>query len=297
MRRPLGALVPAVILALLLAACGGPALSPTVLPPTPVPSSPSVATPAAARMTLPLRLASTTWRVQSAATLRVSGGGTAAGPEQRVQSNALVSWSAERQPTGAVRATGQVDSFTVRTSFDSQRGTQIASTPSMILLEAVLDSTAMRVATRPPLANECDRPEAGAAVLARELLVRVPDGVSRGDRWQDSSVTLVCRNGVPMTAYTSVVSRLESLDADRLIVRRDLSSRFEGKGGTAFRGLELTGTGSGVHRVEISAQRGTVERLEGSGTLTLQATERLPGNPPRTHQIVQRSEYTAVRAR
>lgn len=297
MRRSLGALVPAVVPALLLAACGGPALSPTVLPPAPAPAAPTTSPPAVARLTLPLRLASTTWRVQSAATLRVSGAGAGAGPEQRVQSNALVSWSADRQPTGAVRASGQVDSFTVRTSFDTQRGTQIASTPAMILLEAALDSTALRVATRPPLANECDRPEAGAAALARELLVRVPDGVGRGDRWQDSSVVLICRNGVPMTAYTAIVSRLESLDADRLIVRRDVTSRFEGKGGTAFRGLELTGTGAGVQRVEISAQRGTVERLEGSGTLTLQATERLPGNAPRTHQIVQRSEYSAVRAR
>ena len=294
-RRQHGALVPAVVPALLLAACGGPALSPTVLPPTPVPASPPASAPPAARLTLPLRVPSTTWRVQSAATLRVSGGGTAASPEQRVQSNALVSWSAERQPSGAVRAAGQVDSFTVRTSFDNQRSTQLPSTPAMILLEAVLDSTVVRVATKPPLANECDRPEAGAAALARELLVRVPDGVIRGDRWQDSSVTLICRNGVPMTAYTAVVSRLESMDADRLIVRREISSRFEGKGGTAFRGLELTGTGSGVQRVEISAQRGTVERLEGSGTVTLMATERLPGSPARTQQIVQRTEFSAVR--
>jgi len=95
--------------------------------------------------------------------------------------------------------------------------------------------------------------------------------------------------------YTTIVSRLERLAEDRLVVRRELTSRLEGKGGSAFRALELAGTAQGSQLVEIAPLRGTVERLEGSGTLTLTATERLPGAPVRTQQITQRTELTAVR--
>lgn len=282
-----------------LAGCGGPALTPAV--PTPVPAPVRSPGPVAApsRVSLPSRLPMTTWRVQSVARVKVTGGGVtgAAAEEQRVESGGLVSWSAERQPRGALRATGQVDSFTVRTSFDTQRGTMLPTAPAIVLLEATLDSAFMRVATRPPLANECDHPEAGALSLARDLLVRVPNGLGSGDRWKDSSVTLICRSGVPLTVYTTVNSRLETVDADRLVVRREIVSRVEGKGGSAFRALELIGTAQGSQRVEIAPQRGTVERLEGSSTLTLTAIERLPGAPARSQQIVQRTEITAVRAR
>lgn len=294
MRR--GAWVGAVVV---LAGCGGPALTPAVPPPAPasVPAAAPVVAPS--RVVLPVRLPMTTWRVQSVARVKVSGGGVtgAAADEQRVETSGVVTWSADRQSWGALRATGQVDSFTVRTSFDNQRGTMIPTAPTMVFLEATLDSALTRISTRPPLANECDRPEAGAAALARDLLVRVPNGVSEGDRWKDSSVTLICRSGVPLTVYTTVNSRLEKMSADQLVVRREIASRLEGKGGSAFRALELTGTALGSQRVEIAPQRGTVERLEGSSTLTLTAIERLPGAPARSQQIVQRAELSAVRTR
>jgi hypothetical protein len=231
--------------------------------------------------------------------VQVTGGGVTGGAaqEQRVESGGLVSWSADRQSWGALRATGQVDSFTVRTSFDTEHGTMLPAAPVRVLLEATLDSVFTRVAVRPPLANECDRPEAGALSLARDLLVRVPNGVASGEQWKDSSVTLICRSGVPLTVHTMVKSTIETMDADRLVVHREIASRLEGKGGSAFRAFELVGTAQGSQRVEIAPQRGTVERLEGSSTLTLTAIERFPGAPPRTQQIVQRTTVTAVRNR
>lgn len=287
------------VLAGLAGACGGPALSPAVPSPRPAPLPPSGPVEAPARALLPSRLASTTWQVQAVARVKVSGGGVsgAAAAEQRIESRGLVSWSASRQSTGALRAAGQVDSFVVRTSFEAGRSATLPSVPALVLLEATVDSALIRVVTKPLLANECDRPEAGAAALARDLLVRVPDGVSVGSRWKDSTVTLICRSGVPMTVYSTVNSLLEELTGDRLVIRREIAGRLEGKGGSAFRALELAGTSSGSQRVEIAAQRGTVERLEGSATLMLTAVERLPGNPPRTQQIIQRTDVTAVRAR
>ncbi|MFN7798508.1 hypothetical protein [Gemmatimonas sp.] len=286
--------------ALLLTACGGGggrvSTAATPVSGAAAPALPA-AVPAPLRVALPARLVSTTWRVQSSARVTVTGDGG----EQRIDSDAVVSWSAERQPHGALRASGQVDSFTVRTELDSRRPATAPAPapvlPGLILLDATLDSGAVRVSTRPPLANECDRPEASAAAVARDLLVRVPNGVALGDRWRDSVVTLTCRSGVPIVVHTTVLSQLEELTDEVLVVRRDLAARYQGKGGTAFRTLELTGTGVGAQRARVHALRGTLERLEGTMTLTLQATERLPGSAPRSQQIVQRTEFSAVRAR
>lgn len=226
----------------------------------------------------------------------MSGPGAPSG-EQRVESSALVSWSFERQRSGALRGTGQVDSFTVRTSFDATRGATPPAMPTLLLLDAVVDSAVVRITTRPPLVNECDRPEAGASALARELLIRVPDGVKRGDRWKDSTVSLICRSGVPLVVYTSVISTVDRLDDEQLVIRREWRTSLDGKGGSAFRALELSGTAQGSQRVEIGPARGTVERLEGMSTLTLQATERLPGSPARVQQITQKLELKAERVR
>ena len=279
--------------AALVSACGGglvpsPAPAPRQEPPPPPPVA-----RAAVRTALPARIGSVTWRVTSTARIRVSG----ERDEQRIDSRALVSWTQDRQPSGALRATGQVDSFTVRASFDNGKSTPLPSMPALLLLDAVVDSTNARVVTRPPLANECDRPEAGAAALARELLVRLPDGAAEGDQWSDSTVSLVCRSGVPMTVRTVVRSTLERLQGNRFVVTREISSTLEGRGGSVFRALDVSGTATGTQRLELDATRGSVETLEGSSTLTLQVSERAAPNPPRMQQVVQRVDVKAERAR
>ena len=268
--------------------------------PAPLPRPRSAETPRAERtVSLPTRLASTTWRVRAIATIAIRGPGASPG-EQRVESSGVVSWRFERQPSGALKGAGQVDSFSVRTSFDAATPPIVPAMPAMpalLLLDAVVDSGVARITTRPPLVNECDRPEAAAAALARELLVRIPDGVRRGSQWKDSTVSLICRSGVPLVIQTTVVSTLERLDDERLVVAREIRSTLRGTGGTAFRALGLLGTAQGSQRVEISSSRGTVERLEGTSTLSLQATERLPGSPAKVQQITQTVELKAERVR
>jgi hypothetical protein len=236
--------------------------------------------------------------------LNVSGAAMPAGvsDEQRVDTRALVSMSFERTATGALRGSGQVDSFTVRSSIaDSPTPAPLtAAAPSrvsLLLIDAFIDSTSLRVVARPPLANECDRPEVSAMQLARELLVRVPDGVGEGDQWQDSTVTLVCRSGVPLTVYTITYSTLATVSRETLVVRREMATRLEGKGGSAFRAFELVGTGSGTQRLEIAARTGILETLQGSSTLTMQLTERIPPGTPRSQQVLQRVELRAERQR
>ena len=279
--------------------------------PAPVPTpSPAVAAPAlpspivSTRVLLPRTQPLTTWTISAVTRLNVSGAAMPAGvsDEQRVDTRALVSMSFERTATGALRGSGQVDSFTVRSSIaDSPTPAPLtAAAPSrvsLLLIDAFIDSTSLRVVARPPLANECDRPEVSAMQLARELLVRVPDGVGEGDQWRDSTVTLVCRSGVPLTVYTITHSTLATVSRETLVVRREMTTRLEGKGGSAFRAFDLVGTGSGSQRLEIAARTGILETLQGSSTLTMQLTERIPPGTPRSQQVLQRVELRAERQR
>lgn len=273
-----------------MAACGG-SVAPTPLPTPSAPPAPAVVpAPAVRRTALPASIPGASWIVTSAARLRVNG----VPDEQRVESQARVTWTFDRQPSGSARAAGQVDAFTVRSSLDSGR-TGAAPPAARLLLDGLVDSAVVRVVTRPPQANECDRYESSAAALARELLVRVPDGFQVGDRWRDSTVSLVCRSDVPIAVHTTIISRVERLTDEVVVVRREILSKLDGKGGSAFRSLELAGTGSGEQRVEINARTGILERLQGTSTLTLKVTERAPSLPPRTQDVVQRVELKAER--
>ncbi|WP_411280004.1 hypothetical protein [Gemmatimonas sp.] len=286
------------------------ACAPAAPTPSPAPA-PAVAWPASSppiaafRVLLPRVQPRSNWTISAVTWLNVTGAAMPAGvsDEQRIDTRALVSMSFDRTAAGALRGSGQVDSFTVRSSIVESAKPQAATaaaaqaTPSLLLIDALIDSTNLRVVTRPPLANECDRPEVSAMQLARELLVRIPDGIEEGDQWRDSTVTLVCRNGVPLTVYTTTHSTLDKLSRETLVVKRESSTRLEGKGGTAFRAFELVGSGSGSQRIEIAAATGILERLQGTSTLTMQVVERIPPGPPRSQQVLQRVELRAERRR
>jgi hypothetical protein len=291
---------------MLMLACA-PAMPASAPTPSPVVAAPMPSAPTTSnRVLLPRTQVRTSWTISAVTQLKVSGAAMPAGvsDEQHIDTKALVSMSFNRTVTGALRGSGQVDSFTVRSSItDSEKsraGTAtIAATPvrPSLLIDALSDSTTLRVVSRPPLANECDRPEVSAMQLARELLVRIPDGVAEGDQWRDSTVTLVCRNGVPLTVYTTTRSTLTTLSREMLVVNREVSTKLEGKGGTAFRAFELIGTGSGSQRIEIAARTGILENMRGTSTLTMQVVERIPPGTPRSQQVLQKVEIRAERLR
>lgn len=307
MKRLLRSAVWCVTSQILMLACApaGPAPLPAPTPSsvvvTPTPSAPV----ASNRLLLPKTQARTSWIISAVTRLTVSGTPMPAGVsnEQRVDTRALVSMSFDRTVIGALRGSGQVDSFTVRSSI-AESPTALGATAtnplrpsSLLLIDALSDSTTLRVVSRPPLANECDRPEVSAMQLARELLVRIPDGVVEGSQWRDSTVTLVCRNGVPLTVYTTTRSTLTKFSRETLVVTRDVRTTVEGKGGTAFRAFEVVGTGSGSHRVEIATLTGILEKLQGTSTLSLQLVERIPPGTPRSQQVLQKVEIRAERMR
>ncbi|HYW30091.1 MAG TPA: hypothetical protein VE869_01200 [Gemmatimonas sp.] len=271
-----------VLAACALAACSG-GLTPAPAPapaPAPGPAAPRAETPAvrATRFRLPLALSSVSYRVELRAELERD---SASRRERDVsETSARVALALRRDARGSLRGTGRVDSFTVRASGVSVRPSanvtrSTASVPAplftSVAVDATLDSTQLRATVRPALPNECDRPEAAAASIARELLVRVPENVSIGDRWRDSLVTLVCRGAIPMTLRTIVESVAdETRDGDRILhVRQSTFSVLEGSSRTPWRQVTVSGTGSGTQDVLIDIARGVVTAIDGGSTLVV----------------------------
>jgi hypothetical protein len=182
---------------------------------------------------------------------------------------------------------GQVDSFTVRTTFDQQLA-PLPTPPALVLLDARVDSSTLRVVTRPLLDNECDRPEAAAAALAADVLVRIPDGVLRGSTWRDSTVTLVCRGGIPMTLVSVSQTTLQSMEESQLRLERRVALEVSGSGGSAFRAFEVLGRGQATHNIVVDVATGMLRRLEGRSEMTLTTNERVPQQAPRVQTVVQR---------
>ncbi len=285
--------------ACVMSACGRAAAPSVVITPAPVPAAAPVAVVLPSRIAVASAVAERSYEVR--ATARIERDSAGHNDEQRVESRGVVTWSLRRAADGAVRGSGRVDSFAVRIEGAgapvptpvpiSNVSGALSRVPTSVAFDAVLDATTVRVVTRPPLANECDRPESSATALVRDLLVRVPTSVVSGDRWRDSSVSIVCRVGIPITVRSQheyLLERVEGAAANMtLYIKRTTSTRLEGKLGSAWRALELTGSGSATDNARVDVTTGALLQLDGQGTLTLQLIDRSRPTTPRTQRITQ----------
>ena len=302
-RRKVAAIMArAIVTACALNACGRSGAPSPVAVAAPVPVVPAVVAPLPPRAALATTVAERRYDVRSSARIERDSSGHK--DEQRVESQGVVTWSLQRSADGALRGSGRVDSFVVRiegagtaapTPVNAPTSPTNAATPprpsSTVAFDAILDATSVRVVTRPPLANECDRPEAGATALVRDLLLRVPTTVVSGDRWRDSTVSIICRVGIPITVRSQheyLLERIEgSASTTTLVIKRVTNTRLEGKLGAAWRALELTGSGSETDNARVDVTTGALLLLDGQGTLTLQLTDRSRPTTPRTQRITQ----------
>lgn len=299
---------------LFLSACGGTATVPPQVA-LPAPQAPQE-TPV--RVHLPAIVPRATWHVSSVARISINSGdpevdGRASSSEEHATTSALVSWALDRTSPGVLRGTGEIDSFTVHSTIDTifnhvskptpalnqddatASSGQPAAVSSFILLDAVLDSLTHRVVTRPARSSGCDLPEAAATELAGQLLMRIPDNLAADDHWRDSTVSVICRAGIPITVTTVVESSIESLEHGRLTVVRAIRSLIQGNGGSAFRAFELSGQSTGRQRVFLTISSGIVESLEGESTMTLTVSERIPTGVPRIQKVLQNVDLKAER--
>lgn len=278
-----------VVCALLVAAaCGGkapPKVEPTV--PTPAPVTPIVLEPPVeASWSIPANMSSTRYVSEVQATLQRDSAGRVL--EERVETRGLISLQGRRDTLGAFRGTGVIDSFTVRgleralapnagEPSNSRPVPALPDAPISVQFEVNLDARIFRVSTRPPLANECDRPETGATNLVRDVVVRLPKTLSVGKVWQDSIVGFVCRLGVPITTRTKsnyLVAGMERVqDRVELMVRKTSDVTMTGEIKNTWRTMSLNAVGRSTQMARVDALSGTVRSVEGDGLLTIKLSD------------------------
>ena len=265
-----------------------------VEPPPPVTTVPTPlpALPRAERYTIPAEVPDTRYKLNSVTGFERDSAGHR--ENQRLSSEALVVVRLRRRASGALNASGQVLGYAVQSALSSQ---PIAI--DSVRFDAVLDSLALRVVSRPPLVNECDRPETGALTLVRDLLLRVPASLSVGDQWRDSTIALVCRSSLPMVVRTVadyvVTGSVRDGGGLLLVIRRTSSSRVEGKFSSPWRSVAVSGGGTATLDVRVSVETGAVERFESTSTLTLSVSDRTSAAAMRTQQVTQRVRLTGAK--
>jgi hypothetical protein len=296
--RPLTATV-----ALLAACAHAPArpVTPSARAPAPIVVEP---VPVAAPMTwaMAATLPATRYLVEVSATLERDSAGRVL--QQHVASRGIVTLQGRRDSLGGLRASGVVDSFTVRglesvlspPAVDTRSSRTLPILPPAVIsvpFDANLDARMLRVVTRPPLANECDAPETGATGLVRDLLVRVPRHVAVGSAWRDSTVGFLCRLSVPITSRTQtdyVVERAEQVaNRTELVVRRTIDTQLNGILKSTWRNVMLTGVGRTTQTLHVDAQTGLVRGIDGDGLLTVRLTDSSRRDASGTQEIRQKT--------
>ena len=280
-------------------------------------------------MRLPGAVPATRWRVSTEASIELQDH-----PLEHASASALVSWTLNRGSDGSLRGSGVVDSFTVITTVSADSGSAVSagvaatagvagsatadsgrSAPPAaaadtaadtaarrffqplprLSIDVVLDSISESLVLSPLPSTDCDQPEMGAAALARYLLVRIPDGVSVGSTWRDSTVVQICRSGVPIEVETLITSTLDSVNDASLVITRRINARYAGSGGSAFRSFELSGVSEALQQVLVDAVSAAVISVSGTETLVLEASERMPSAPTRTQSVRQQLTLRAER--
>jgi len=307
-------------------ACGPRAtLAPVAAAPAPATAVAPPAPPTAVKLTIARTVAERRYDVRS--TSRIERDSAGRKDEQQLNTQALVTLSMQRARDGAIRGSGRVDSFVVQatgagisavapimtkssTSTNASNNTSTngalsstqtpGSSPSStgILFDAVLDAMTVRVTTRPLLANECDRAESGATSVVRGMLIRIPSDLVAGDRWQDSTVSVTCRVGMPITVRSQheyTLDRIDGAGASQVAyLKRTTIMRMDGKLSAAWRAVDLVGTGTGKDDVRVDVTTGALLQLDSDATTTLQLTDRSRPTTPRTQKLTQRMSLHAA---
>jgi hypothetical protein len=144
----------------------------------------------------------------------------------------------------------------------------------------------------------CAAALAAPVALARELLILPPSALAVGTTWSDTTVTMLCRGGVPVT--TTAVQRFTVLGSTRIdgdeAVAIERSSESIVSGTTRLRGRTVAVSGSGRGRATFyaSVERGAILGADGTyeAELTIESGTRRQQFDQATRQRVRlRSQY------
>ena len=289
-----------------LAACGPrapatrPAPSPTAAPmpaaPAPLPAAAPV-TPGASRWSVAWSPGFSSYLVTSQAAVHVEG--DSLGPrDDSVSTRARLTMrvSPESAPDGVVVT---VDSFLV----SARRGAPMAPALAFpLVFQAQIDPARLRIAFLPVqsmIGQPCTGPGATLLALARDLSPGLPSPLERGQRWSDTTTTLLCRSGVPLTVTSrhewTVEGEVDSIGRVFVRLRRETESTIAGTGSGRRTGASIEGTSRASGAYLLDAAAGRLQAATVTSTAELRVRER-PEAPPLVTRQEARQDAVLVEA-
>jgi len=177
-----------------------------------------------------------------------------------------------RGSSDTLMVVGVIDSLSVASTRETGAPLrQLAAPVTIDLRPGAVDSLQVPLDSTAP-SPSCDTMEAAARALARDVHVRVPRGVQRGQRWSDSTSTAVCRGGIPMTATTKAIFEARDIqsrgDTSIVQVLRRSTLTLAGAGVQGSRRISVSGTGTSETLFSYELHAGAF--LESTGQSTLQ---------------------------
>jgi hypothetical protein len=172
--------------------------------------------------------------------------------EDSLGSALTAQWSAgEAAP---VRWVGMVTAFEVRSGIAGP-----PRVPEGVVLPISFVAQESTSGTQPefviPSSDDCGSLAAAVVQGWRELWVTLPQELRPGDRWQDSSAYIVCRDGIPLRV--TAVREFEAEGAElrdgvaRVVVSRRSRLSFAGEGVQFGDSVAVTGSAAGTARLSF----------------------------------------------
>lgn len=142
--------------------------------------------------------------------------------------------------------------------------------------------------------DPCRGPALAALDATRDLWVRWPARVQRGQSWADTTRSTLCRDGIPLAAVIVRHYQVEGLPSStqpHVILRRRTEVTMTGEGRLRGDTTSIRGAGTANAILQLDPVRGWIDLLDGDATLTLTVV-----GSTRTQQVTQQSRSTMQRA-
>jgi hypothetical protein len=138
------------------------------------------------------------------------------------------------------------------------------------------------------IASTCDSMEEAARSLAADTYLAIPGSLEQGREWNDSTVSDLCRGGIPLTATRAsryrIVEVRQTRDSTIARIARQTTLSLGGSGLQGTRRITVRGDGSSEAMLTYDVRGGRF--LESTGQSVLQLTFE---TIQQTERVVQRS--------
>ena len=196
--------------------------------------------------------------------------------------------------TGIPAVSVQIDSLTISSARDTTALPRRLSGPVMVTLPLTYSPmlTSLDSAT---ISSSCDSMEEAARSLAADTYLSIPVSLEQGHEWNDSTVSGLCRGGIPLTATRAsryrIIEIRQTRDSTIARIARQTILSLGGSGLQGTRRITVRGDGSSEATLSYDVRGGRF--LESTGQSLLQLTFE---TIQQTERVVQRST-SSVRLR